>query len=447
MTFYGYDPARFVQRDKFGIGAASQVVGQTVAQVPRLQREKIQFEQQQAQIKEAAEAAKKDWKSMDIAWRTTKNEYARYAQPLLDSGQMTLEEFKSNMTKLTKLKPMENQKKDPEGYIKTLGTTYGLLIDDAKKRIRTQEIVPEISTAIGGRQLPEREITETTGYQPTVPAPTTEGAAKGVSEAAPAGQFVAGRGQAAPGFRTYQPEFQKTALPAMQEPAARTREEAYGRLPSEKAITTGEFEEYGGKYLPTGMDIKKQQADEEYKKKMLAKGYGKDAVDSALKELDFLRKSRNDASRKELSLEDDKRMLTSLKNQVQKGEALSPEDITMLTERGIDPGLVSTGGNELAVEITDLIKETGDKIAIQSKDSKAIENAYRLKLENPTANIHEVLRKGISGGEIIYPEAEPEKVFEPPPVLGGRKQVGARGKVGGTQTPAQTITKKRGTGF
>ena len=39
MGFHGYNPRDFVQQDKFGIGAASQVLGGAIASIPAQKRE------------------------------------------------------------------------------------------------------------------------------------------------------------------------------------------------------------------------------------------------------------------------------------------------------------------------------------------------------------------------------------------------------------------------
>jgi len=421
-----YNPAQYV-RPRTGIRAGAAALGGAIAQIPGEIRADREYEYLQEQRRIAVEEAKKNWSDMELTWKTLKKQYGAMVQPLLDSNQMTFDEYSTNISMIPQ--PTQVDKKNPGQYIDRLTQAYGSIVKDAKKRIRTQEVAPQVQTAIQGGETPERQVTETTGYQPAA----REGAAyvPSKAEGAPAGAYSSEGGQVG-GFTKYEPTFGQKTLPPEKEPAARTKEEAYGRLPAGRGITTTEFEEFGGKYLPTGMDIKKQKANEEYKRKMLARGYGKDAVDNALKELDLLRKFRNDDTRVELSLEDDKRMLTSLKSRVQKGDALTPDEIQQLTEQGIDPLTVQQGGEDLAVEIGDIIKDTDGKLGIQRQKSKRTEEAIRLKAENPNADIHEIISETQT---TQYPQGAPtiKSPLGVPPAAGGRKQIGRQGTVAGRQ--------------
>jgi len=390
----------------------------------------------QEQRRIAVEEAKKNWGDMESTVKVLKKQYGKMVQPLLESNQMTFDEYSTNINMIPQ--PTQADKKDPGAYLDKLGQSYGTLVKEAKKRIRTQEIVPEIGTAIQGGEMPERQVTETTGYQPTARAGAAYVPAQ--AEGAPAGAYSTEGGQVG-GFQKHEPVMGERTLPAGRQPAATTKEEAYGRLPSEKAITTGEFEEYGGKYLPTGMDVKKQKALEEYKKKVLSKGFGEDEWKKVKWKYEYMQDERARDSRTELSLEDDKRMLKQFENQIRKSGQIDVNDMERAKDMGIDPQALQTGGEDLLVEIRELQKQTDIRVGEQREKSQDTENTLKELDRNPYMPIGK-LRE--SGRKSVYEGQEGRQLSQKmglPPMVGGRKQIG------GTQTPAETIQKKKGTGF
>ena len=439
-----YDPLRYVQ-PRTGIRAGFGAMGQALTQMPGEIRAEREYEYLQEQRRIAVEEAKKNWGEMEDTWKVLKKQYGKMVQPLLESNQMTFDEYSSNLNMIPK--PTQADKKNPDQYIDRLSQAYGSVIKDAKKRIRTQQVAPQVQEAVVGKQLPEREVTQTTGYQETAPAARAEGAAKGYAEGAPPGQYVSGEGQpAARGFSTYQPEFQKTALPAMQEPAARTREEASQRLPSD--ITATEAEQVPAyKELSTGLQIQKQKSLDEYRKKMLAKGFGEDEWDKVKWKYEYMQDERARDSRTELSLEDDKRMLKQFENQVKKSGQLDMNELDRAQEMGIDLQTIQTGGDDLLVEIRELQKSNDIRISEQRQKSQDTENTLKELDQNPYTPIGK-LRE--SGRKTVYEGQEGRQLSQKlgmPPAVGGRKQIGGRQSVGGTQKPAETIQKKRGGGF
>ena len=211
--FYGYDPGRFVQKDKYGIGAASQIAGQTIAAIPGLQKEKKEYEYLQEQRKLAIEIAEKDWTSMDMAWKSLKNTYTRQAQPLLDGGQMTVDEFRSNINQLRA--PTQADKKDPGSYIDNLGKNYGTLIGEVKTRIRSQGRTQTVTGAMEG--APPQQATVPAGRETAIPMQEPQMMGTQV----PPGQLGA-QPQPAQGGFTEQPVTQQT-IPGT--PPAQTKEQ------------------------------------------------------------------------------------------------------------------------------------------------------------------------------------------------------------------------------
>ena len=430
-----YDPLRYVQ-PRTGVRRGMAAMGQALTQMPGEIRAEKEYSYLQEQRRIAVEEAKKNWGDMESAVKVLKKQYGKMVQPLLESNQMTFDEYSTNINMIPQ--PTQADKKDPGAYLDKLGQSYGTLVKEAKKRIRTQEIVPEIGTAIQGGEMPERQVTETTGYQPTARAGAAYVPAQ--AEGAPAGAYSTEGGQVG-GFQKHEPVMGERTLPAGRQPAATTKEEAYGRLPSEKAITTGEFEEYGGKYLPTGMDVKKQKALEEYKKKVLSKGFGEDEWKKVKWKYEYMQDERARDSRTELSLEDDKRMLKQFENQIRKSGQIDVNDMERARDMGIDPQALQTGGEDLLVEIRELQKQTDIRVGEQREKSQDTENTLKELDRNPYMPIGK-LRE--SGRKSVYEGQEGRQLSQKmglPPMVGGRKQIG------GTQTPAETIQKKKGTGF
>ena len=430
-----YNPAQYV-RPRTGLRMGTAAIGQALTQIPGEIRQEKEYSYLQEQRRIAVEEAKKNWGDMESAVKVLKKQYGKMVQPLLESNQMTFDEYSTNINMIPQ--PTQADKKDPGAYLDKLGQSYGTLVKEAKKRIRTQEIVPEIGTAIQGGEMPERQVTETTGYQPTARAGAAYVPAQ--AEGAPAGAYSTEGGQVG-GFQKHEPVMGERTLPAGRQPAATTKEEAYGRLPSEKAITTGEFEEYGGKYLPTGMDVKKQKALEEYKKKVLSKGFGEDGWKKVKWKYEYMQDERARDSRTELSLEDDKRMLKQFENQIRKSGQIDVNDMERAKDMGIDPQALQTGGEDLLVEIRELQKQTDIRVGEQREKSQDTENTLKELDRNPYMPIGK-LRE--SGRKSVYEGQEGRQLSQKmglPPMVGGRKQIG------GTQTPAETIQKKKGTGF
>ena len=430
-----YDPLRYVQ-PRTGVRRGMAAMGQALTQMPGEIRAEKEYSYLQEQRRIAVEEAKKNWGDMESAVKVLKKQYGKMVQPLLESNQMTFDEYSTNINMIPQ--PTQADKKDPGAYLDKLGQSYGTLVKEAKKRIRTQEIVPEIGTAIQGGEMPERQVTETTGYQPTARAGAAYVPAQ--AEGAPAGAYSTEGGQVG-GFQKHEPVMGERTLPAGRQPAATTKEEAYGRLPSEKAITTGEFEKYGGKYLPTGMDVKKQKALEEYKKKVLSKGFGEDEWKKVKWKYEYMQDERARDSRTELSLEDDKRMLKQFENQIRKSGQIDVNDMERAKDMGIDPQALQTGGEDLLVEIRELQKQTDIRVGEQREKSQDTENTLKELDRNPYMPIGK-LRE--SGRKSVYEGQEGRQLSQKmglPPMVGGRKQIG------GTQTPAETIQKKKGTGF
>lgn len=130
---YGYDPTQWVQKDKYGIGAASQIVASTVAGMP----EKIRAQE----VREnAIQAATDNWRDMETAYTSVRKMYrdAPAVQQLVANGQMTQEELAANVAKIEM--PTSVDRKDPGAYIDKVGAILNELGKDAEGRQRSGQV-------------------------------------------------------------------------------------------------------------------------------------------------------------------------------------------------------------------------------------------------------------------------------------------------------------------
>lgn len=141
-----YNPLSFVQKDKFGIGQASQIAGGAIAAAPE------QFRQKELR-EEAVKNAGKDWRAMEKSWQAIKNQYMTKAEMLKEKGLMTQEEIESDIAMLRM--PTETDKKDPGKYIDSLGRVYGSLVDKVNKKSRQSQLTSAVSTASQDRMSPQ----------------------------------------------------------------------------------------------------------------------------------------------------------------------------------------------------------------------------------------------------------------------------------------------------
>jgi len=145
MGFYGYNPAQFVSKDRFGIGAASQILGQGIASVPGQIREKERLEldkdkilAEENKIIAATKAADANWKDMDTAATVARKQYIKKANIAIQNGLMTEEEKATNLKKLRM--PTSVDKKDPAAYMKNYRKVSDELFDDLQKRQRSSQV-------------------------------------------------------------------------------------------------------------------------------------------------------------------------------------------------------------------------------------------------------------------------------------------------------------------
>lgn len=147
MTF---NPLAYVQKDKYGIAAASQIAGQTIAGIPARKQAKEKEDLLAKQLEEAADLATANWADMETAYTVIKNQYAKNpnVQQLLNSGQMTKDEFRANIARLEK--PTSINKKNPQAYITKLGKSRATLLKDAEDRVQQMTAGRAIGGAIAG---------------------------------------------------------------------------------------------------------------------------------------------------------------------------------------------------------------------------------------------------------------------------------------------------------
>lgn len=169
MPFYGYDPGQYVQRDRLGIGGASQIAAKTVADMPGRIREKEQYELKMGDRDRALKEAEKDWSNMETAWKAIKSQYDQRAKPLIASGAMSQEEYKANLQRLRM--PTSADKKNAGAYVDNIGKVYGELIGDVKQRERQTQLTGAVQQAtqerfgegVGTGQ--QQQITQPSGEQ------------------------------------------------------------------------------------------------------------------------------------------------------------------------------------------------------------------------------------------------------------------------------------------
>lgn len=262
--FYGYDPARFVMPDRYGIGAASQAASNTVMNVSGAVADKKAAAAAEAEKREkirlAAEAAKKDWGAMSTTYSGIGKSIKNKAQSLVDSGAMTQAEADQMIDMYSNFRPTSIHQKDPEKYLTGLGTTMANIYDTLNKKAeafqgqrRQGDVIGAVGKGIGG----------TPGTE-AVPEQT-----RIIPEIIPTGQWA---GVERPTRNSWGDEETQTtpAVPATPAtPPAESQLQGYqqtqevARDRNINSITAKEYEEAGGKYLPTEEDLAKRKREEE----------------------------------------------------------------------------------------------------------------------------------------------------------------------------------------
>jgi len=153
---YGYDPLQFVQKDRTGIGQASQILAGTIAGMP----EKIRAKEDR---QKAIDAANANWNDMEAAYKAVMHKYVNAVSPLAQQGLITDEEITNNLNELTA--PTSVDKKDPGAYIQNTGIKLRELFADIKQR----QVSSGVGQAIQGR-IPG----ETTEGEPVAGVPGAE---------------------------------------------------------------------------------------------------------------------------------------------------------------------------------------------------------------------------------------------------------------------------------
>ena len=170
MGFYGYNPAQYVQQDRTGIGAASQIAATSIAQIPQNIRakEKHELEKERFELdKKAIEAAKNNWRDMETAATVARKQYRAKATEAVKNGLMTEEELATNIQKFPM--PTGLDKKDPAAYIKKFRETNITLLEDLQTRQRSGQV-----SQIGQQAQQPTPTQFTPGLQGATETPVSE---------------------------------------------------------------------------------------------------------------------------------------------------------------------------------------------------------------------------------------------------------------------------------
>lgn len=222
----GYTPSQYVRQDRLGIGAASQILGTTIANIPKIQMEKEEFQMKKDERQAAIDAAKANWKDMDIAYTTIRKRYIQSAQPLIKQGVMSKEELQMDLQKLQI--PTSVDKKDPGAYMDKLGENYGNLLNRLQEKSQTQNL---------GIAIQEGMTPKPTQFTPEFEQ-----------------SLITPPGEAVP-----------TTAPAIKEPAREapgTTQELMGRIPPEMAASKEGIAAVKGTGLPTPQQAQKSEREQ-----------------------------------------------------------------------------------------------------------------------------------------------------------------------------------------
>lgn len=152
-----YNPRDYLMPDKYGIARASQVAGQTIANIPNLKREKEEYDYKNKMRQTAIEEAEKDWGRMEDAWKVIKTQYTKKAQPLIEKGLMTEDDLNADIKMLRM--PTSSDKKNPGDYIDNTAKTYSNLIQKIDQKSRQAGLAEDVSRAARQEVGPMKKYT------------------------------------------------------------------------------------------------------------------------------------------------------------------------------------------------------------------------------------------------------------------------------------------------
>ena len=413
-----YNPKDFVP-DYSAIGQVGEIGGNLISSIPGLKMQETQYKQSQEDRQKAIEAATQDGEAMGEAWKIAKRTIEAEAAPLLKAGIMSPEELKTNLTRIRM--PTRADEKNPGQYIDGMSEVIGGIMKDIEGRLKQLNLnttAQGLAGQGGGQPAPQ-------GATPGQPAPTPPG------QPTPGQAVLAGQppvqpqtsqatqqapglpGQPTPQGVAAQPQV-SPAQPQTQTEQAPTQVLAGQKQPGTADIMGGfggtqftakdvqgtpsyesaRLREEQAKATQTQAETKRQfNTNAAIKRKLANQSVGANEQNEILKKYNALLKTSSQESRTENTLNDDKRMLVSMKSKIGK-ETLGGDELSFLNENGVDSKTAAAGGQELLNLVTDMIKDLDRDITAQRKRSNAIEKSLNEFEEDPTAQLSDLLKTG-----------------------------------------------------
>ncbi|MCP4651153.1 MAG: hypothetical protein GY853_13890 [PVC group bacterium] len=384
------------------IQRSGQIAGNVISSIPGLKQQADEQERQRSLFEQAANAAKQDWRQMETAYKGIKETLTEQLQPLVDQGLMSEEERETSLKRFRM--PLSADQKDPVKYMTELNSVVKEISADASSRIEK-----------GKQQKSQGQASE-----------FVESRIAG-SRRRPVVEPVGPEQETGRGFT--EQDIQSTGFMRPAVPPAQFQEDLTGGTPEE--FTPGQqkmvAESPKTLSLPTRLEDQKRKMEERkqtdlerHRRVMEGKGYSADTMKQSTAKFKILLDGREDSSGKEIQLTDKKRSALSLLNRVQKGEQLKEQEIAKAEFYGIDTQSALEGGQELAVQLKNVIKKIDAQIKAQNKISKDIENTIVEIADDPNIDLPNAL---IQGQKTVFPD-QPERQLSRPPALGGTAQIG-----------------------
>lgn len=398
---------RFVQPDIGGaIRRSGQIAAGVIGAIPGLKQQEDDRAQNQKLLDQATKEANSDWNKLTTSYKAVKQMIDENLEATVKQGLITPQQKQSYMSQINQHMPLNAHKKDPSAYITTLNTTVKGIFDEVKAnseaakqkqqqgqasefvagRIRGQEAVPEHSALPG---VPSAGIEGVPGV-PAKPAVPGAGTQEDVTGAIP------------PGFSPEQQQ-QVTKDPRLL---------SLPTVPQQQKREDVAFEQR--------MKEREVKSLEDYRKRVINKGYGKDKQAVLTKKfktmMDVRKEANSNINRKESTKKGYSTILTKLK--ANKGKELTFDEQLALEDIGLTPGDILAATEETILLIQDEIDKINDDISTINKEKTQATNTIRMLDENP----EEALSTTFTRAESTSFEDQPK--FGAPPALGGSAQIG-----------------------
>ena len=423
-----YNPRNYVPPQRQGGAAIAQIgqdLGNLASSLPGTYQKGVEFDQQQEDrkrqqelIEKAAQAAKEDKTLLGKGYKGAKNIIKENSQPLVDAKIMTKEEQAGLLSQLSM--PTNADIKNPSGYLTKMNAVAKGILENINKRMRQLDVGTKAQGLLSGQggapgQPPQGQApgqTALAGQQPQDTGPGDKYQGEPWPEAGEAPLPTQGlaeqQGQPTPAPNQAPPQASPQALAGQPQPLAGQKQPGTADImggfggtqftakdvQETPAYESARLREEQAKATQTQAETKRQfNTNAAIKRKLSNQRVGANEQNEILKKYNALLKTSSQESRTENTLNDDKRMLVSMKSKIGK-KTLGGDELSFLNENGVDSKTAAAGGQELLNLVTDMIKDLDRDITAQRKRSNAIEKSLNEFEEDPTAQLSDLLKTG-----------------------------------------------------